>query len=612
VTGEDRAATVDPTDPGALDVLVVASWFPSYDDPAKGRFVADQVDALSATGVARASVITFDPARLTGGAAARGRQAEVVLEAGLEDARRASPLFLAGLPGLHRDVAVARLTIPEGLTQAAGRAHGAAHRAALLTATADRLRGDGSAPRCVVHAHTGYPDGAAAIALADRLEAPLFVTEHASFVSRQLTEPAIRERYAAVLARAERVFAVSEMLASELRAAFPDEAGRIAVLPNAVPVETFPLAPTDARRPDELLFVGYRKASKGMETLFRAFALAHARRPSLRLRLVGSNADAAEERGWHDLVASLGVADAVTFEEPRDRAGIAEAMAQAGLFVHPSPRETFGVVAVEALATGLPVVAADSGGVTEILGAEPDRLGALVPPNDPQALADAILATLDRREAFDAAELRASVVRRFGSAYVAERLFAEYRQALAEMPASGRLSVPADTLPGVAAGSGRVVVVALDREQAALRLARLPDELRPRVGLVTAVEPSTVSVPAVGRIVEVAVEPTWRPVADPGAIRRRRGTVGRIARLMTDPRGTINRRRGRETSAGDGLGPATEAVRSLASDGSIEVIAIDGHDHLAIEPLVRGGTIGRSDGGLRRFVDLLEAEPRRD
>jgi len=164
----------------------------------------------------------------------------------------------------------------------------------------------------------------------------------------------------------------------------------------------------------------------------------------------------------------------------------------------------------------------------------------------------------------------------------------------------------------VTAGSGAVVVVALDREQAALRSARLPDELRPRVTLVTAIEPRAVAVPAVGRIVEVAVEPTWRPVADPGSIRRRKGPVGRIARLVTDPRATINRRLGREASAGDGLAPATEAVRALAADARLEAIPIDGHDHLAIEPLLSSGAVRRSDGGLRRFVDRLETGPPRD
>ena len=166
-----------------------------------------------------------------------------------------------------------------------------------------------------------------------------------------------------------------------------------------MPVALFRAAPLEERRTDELLFVGYRKASKGIENLLRAVAVARAARPTVTLRLLGRSPDEATEDGWRSLAASLGIADAVSFEEPVDRAGIADAMARASLFVHPSPRETFGVVAVEALASGTPVVATDSGGVTEILGPEPGRFGALVPADDPTALGHAIVETLERRAA---------------------------------------------------------------------------------------------------------------------------------------------------------------------------------------------------------------------
>jgi hypothetical protein len=287
-------------------------------------------------------------------------------------------------------------------------------------------------------------------------------------------------------------------------------------------------------------------------------------------------------------------------------------MARASLFVHPSPRETFGVVAVEALATGLPVVATDSGGVTEILGPAPERLGALVPPDDPIALGEAILATLDRRDEFDAAELRAAVVRRFGAAYVAERLLAEYRQALSGREATARVHVDAG---GSTAGGVRpVVVVCLDRESAEWRLAKLPDTLRPSITLVTAAEPRDRRLSAVGRVVEVQIEATWRTAGDRGSLRRRPGTLGRLARLATDPRGTLGRWRGHDAGAETSLAPATEAVRGLAAASGaapegLEVIAIDGHDHLAIEPVIRAGLARRAPGGIRRLADLVERSP---
>ena len=115
-------------------------------------------------------------------------------------------------------------------------------------------------------------------------------------------------------------------------------------------------------------------------------------------------------------------------------------MARASVFVHASRYETFGVVAAEALAAGLPVVATDSGGVTEILGAEPERLGALVAVDDSLALGNGILETLGRRETFDAATLRASVRSRFGAEVVAERLITLYAEVLSESAALSSLA----------------------------------------------------------------------------------------------------------------------------------------------------------------------------
>ncbi|HSL32412.1 MAG TPA: glycosyltransferase, partial [Candidatus Limnocylindrales bacterium] len=512
----------------------------------------------------------------------------------------------------------------EGLTAAAGPAHGAAHRGAVLGALGRRLAAERGASRTgVVHAHTVYPDGAAAVELADALGWPLVLTEHSSFVERIVGTPAVRDRYAAAVARSHRTFAVSEMLAGELRDALPDQASRIEVLPNAVPLDLFPVGPTEDRIADELLFVGYRKVTKGIENLLRAVAVARAQRPTVTLRLVGRSPDDATETVWLDLVRSLGLEGAVAFDEAVDRAGIAAAMRRASLFVHPSPRETFGVVAVEALASGLPVVAADSGGVTEILGADPAALGAIVPADDPEALGNAIAAALERRETFEPAALRAAVERRFRADFVAERLVVAYREALVaaapgsagpgEPAAPDALGLDAATEPvdagpgwpsGPATAPDRVVVVALDRERAAERVATLPESVRARLDLITATEPADVVLPSVGGVLEVAIDTAWRPGSAPAAAPLPRG---RLARLLRDPIGTVKRRLGRDAGSDRSLRPATERIlRHLEAVGSgtaIELLPLDGHDELAVRPLVRAGRVRRFSGGLRRLAD---------
>jgi glycogen(starch) synthase len=590
-----------------IDVLVVATWFPAYDDGAAGRFVADQAEALLATGLARPRVITYDQSRLSGGATTRGRQAAAVVDLGVARVRSAEPLFVAPAWGVDRRLPVARLSIPEGLTPAAGVVHAAMHREAVLRAVGDRLAGEAGGPgaRGIVHAHTVYPDGAAAVALADRLGWPLVITEHASFVDRIVATPALRDRYAGALQRAHRLLAVSEMLAGELRSAFPEYASKIDVMPNGVPLDRFRAAPVGERVADQLVFVGYRKATKGIDVLLRAVAVARSRRPTITLRLLGRSPDEATEAGWRNLADGLGIADAVTFDDPVDRAGIAEALSRASVFVHPSPRETFGVVAVEALGSGLPVVATDSGGVSEILGQERERLGGIVPVGDHEALGAAILRTLDRRATFDPIELRASVERRFGAPVVAQRLLAVYREAVEAASSPEAPARPLTTLAtGPRAHPDRTVVVALDREQAALRLAPLAEALRATLIVVTATEPAGAPLPRVGRLVEVAVDATWRPKTIQ-AVGGRGGVARRLGRLAADPAGTILRRLGRGAGSVASLKPASRAVAELMSalPASTRLLPVDGHDHLAVSAIVRADPARLSPGGLRRLAD---------
>ena len=91
-----------------------------------------------------------------------------------------------------------------------------------------------------------------------------------------------------------------------------------------------------------------------------------------------------------------GLGDRVSFAGPRIAADLDRSYATADLLVLASRAETYGMVVTEALARGLPVVAADVGGVTEALGYGADgiRPGLLVPPEDPAALGAALRAWL--------------------------------------------------------------------------------------------------------------------------------------------------------------------------------------------------------------------------
>jgi glycosyltransferase involved in cell wall biosynthesis len=98
--------------------------------------------------------------------------------------------------------------------------------------------------------------------------------------------------------------------------------------------------------------------------------------------------------------AEAGMSDRVHFLGPEAGAELDRRYAQADLGVLASRAETYGMVITEALARGLPVVAADVGGVPEALGYAGDRVrpGVLVPPDDPDALGAALRTWLEDAE----------------------------------------------------------------------------------------------------------------------------------------------------------------------------------------------------------------------
>lgn len=600
---------MDPTEQRSAPVqaLIVATWYPGVDDPGRGRFVADQAEALLNSGLVRPLVASFEIAYVGDAAAAR-RSETVTARLRAAVASRSDLVSPLGWSTAGR-IGTARLPVPEPYGRGSLPAgEEADRRAAALELLADRLD-TGGLPG-VVHAHTAYPDGYAAVALARRLGWPLVITEHASFVARQLRQPEHRRRYLEAVAAASRFIAVSDMLASELRAAIPELDGKLLVLPNVIPLDDFRPAGLEERTADELIFVGNRKERKGMAILLRAFADVLERRPSATLRLIGKAPTDAEEQHWREMARDLEIAHAVRFDGPADRVGVAAALRSASVFVHPSPRETFGVVTLEALASGLPVVGTQSGGISAIL--EDRRLGELVPPQDPRMLARAVLRTLERREEFDPTTLRAAV-ERFSPSAIAPRLAMLYGEVIAEddqHPA--RAAHPTSDIGWdghLEPVPERVVVVANDTDRASRFLAGMPADLLRRMTLVTHGSTSGEALPeGIGRVVQaqdyITAELRHRGLFGP------RGTLSeRVRRLARNPIGPLQRRlvKGglaelRWQANATGLSRALDEALA-GQDGTTEVYSLDALDYAVTAPLVSAGRLQPVPGGLLWLAD---------
>ena len=182
------------------------------------------------------------------------------------------------------------------------------------------------------------------------------------------------------------------------------------------------------------LTVGRLSRQKGQDLLLRALAEARAELPPVRLTLVGSGPDEADLRR---LAGELGVADQVEF------AGYATDPSvhfrAADCFVLPSRWEGFGVVLVEALAFGLPLLAADCEFGPADVVTDP-RIGDLVRADDVGALAEGLRRAARRPRDPDAEAHRRRIAQAYTRAAATEEHFAALRTVAARRSGDGRLA----------------------------------------------------------------------------------------------------------------------------------------------------------------------------
>jgi len=249
----------------------------------------------------------------------------------------------------------------------------------------------------VLHAHAyGYfPTLAAGIAELLR-QVPLIVTPHSDPGGRSISK-----RFfdwvvpAATLRRADRVIALTKIEARNLqRLGVP--ATRIRIIPNGVDMAEFTAGgdPRETGYDPEILFVGrcYPR-QKGLEHLIRALGLLMSAWGP-HLTIVGE--DWGGVGPLQAMASDLGIDKQVTFTGALPRTEVIRAYKSADVFVLPSLFEPFGIVLLEAMAAGLPVVASRVGGIPEVV--EDGRTGFLVPPGDPEALAQALERLFSDRE----------------------------------------------------------------------------------------------------------------------------------------------------------------------------------------------------------------------
>lgn len=203
------------------------------------------------------------------------------------------------------------------------------------------------------------------------------------------------------LASADHVVCVSEFIANDVRAKAPARADRVIALPNGVDTDRFrPAPPGSTDDVPTILFVGRMVPQKGPDLLLRAAAKLRSPRRQFRIRIVGSiNFDPhAELSGYEQelrqLAAPLG--DSVEFVPFQDREAVLGEYQAADIFCAPSNwDEPCSLTVSEAMACGVPTIAARRGGIPEVGG----NAALYFDPPDIDALAERLAYLIDQPEA---------------------------------------------------------------------------------------------------------------------------------------------------------------------------------------------------------------------
>lgn len=269
-----------------------------------------------------------------------------------------------------------------------------------------------------------------------------------------------RDMVAKRIRKADRIIGCSRHITDRVRNRFPDQAAKCKTVYNGVDVSEFAYTPIGERAGAQgaktVLFVGRVSPEKGIHILIDALPEIVKQAPDLRVKIVGSQQQlpldflvGLSDEDWvsdlkafypnssptayisilRDKLSASGLSDRVEFIEQLPYADIYHQMRRADVLVNPSLSDAFPRAPIEAMATGLPVVAARVGGVVESVVDQ--QTGILVQPASSEELAAAITGILTNDELRENMGIaaRQHIVESFSWQKIAADLEHEFREA---------------------------------------------------------------------------------------------------------------------------------------------------------------------------------------
>ncbi len=303
----------------------------------------------------------------------------------------------------------------------------------------------------IIHSHY-WMSGIAAETLKAAWDAPVVHMFHTLGIMKQRVADEGEDRHSPriesehrVLRVADRIIAATSAELAQLQWLYRADTGKVRVIPPGVDIRRFyPISPDEAKEfigvpPQDrmLLFVGRIEPLKGLDTLIHALALMHQQgithREHLCLSVIGGEPDAPPDEVTDEMARlqalrqRYGLEDLVAFLGKRSQDTLPYYYSAAEAVVMPSHYESFGMVALEAMACGTPVVASQVGGLAFLV--RDGETGFHVPSGEPEALAERLTALLtDHDLRARMGQQAMAYARQYDWARIAEQIVAVYRE----------------------------------------------------------------------------------------------------------------------------------------------------------------------------------------
>ena len=276
-------------------------------------------------------------------------------------------------------------------------------------------------PIDIIHAQSSLWGGISAAYISEKYNIPLVITEHSSvergpYVKNSYV-PFIKDSYK----KAKKVITVGNGLKNEIQAL----SGRndIEVIGNLVDLSKFTIKKRIQNEKFIFFSLAFLEGEKGFDTLIKAFAKKFKDKEAM-LYIGGDGS----QRAWLEALAQEnGVKKQIIFLGALSRDDVAKWMNKCDCFVLPSRYETFGVVYIEALASGRPVIGALNGGAEDIIN---NLNGYLVPIDDIDKLAEKMLELYKKIDSYNEEEIRSDCLKRFSPKVIVNKIISVYKEVL--------------------------------------------------------------------------------------------------------------------------------------------------------------------------------------